>query len=327
MELHRGELLGDFEVLRHISSGGMGDVYLARDRRLGREVALKVVSAGAPQRRRLEAEARVTASLNHPGIVTLYGYGEDQGRAYLALEYVEGTTLRERLESAPPPLWDSVRIALGIAGALREAHRRCVIHRDLKPENVLLDARGHVRLLDFGLALSAAAVPDDDADSDDYGTPRYMAPEQWLGLPLTSAADVWALGLVLYELVAGEHPFADAAGRVLRLKVCDAQPVPPPSTLAPELDLLVARCVRKDPSRRPEIGAVTAELARILGAPAAARPAPAARAREVTAARACGVRHATRAHPRNPLSLGDRAGPAVGTIPAAPARGLPVRGS
>ncbi len=260
----------------------MGVVWLARDQRLGRRVALKVIehsrltSAGARERFRREAAA--TAQLSHPNIVTLYEVGEVDGQPWVALEYIEGATLRERLADDPPPLREALGIAQAIAGALAAAHRAGIQHRDLKPGNIILGRDGRPRVVDFGLARRASdATPDPDedlallgpvGDSTAVGTPRYMAPEQWRREDSSTAADVWSLGLLLHELVHGCHPFDGLDRRALRAAVEDgARPVPPPKLsrpIAASLQELIAGCLDKAAAARPTAEAVSAALAHLL---------------------------------------------------------------
>lgn len=288
--LEPGMLLHPYRVVRLIGRGGMGDVYLARDTQLGRRVALKVVRPGAIGNRdevaRFLLEARITAKFSHPHIVTVYGVGEHDGRPYVALEYLEGQTLRERTNEHRMGLREVLRIGLAIAEALQEAHRHGVLHRDLKPENVLLPRDGRLRVVDFGLAvpLSLPTVLAEARDPNDLppelervldsslarggieGTPLYMAPEQWKGLPCTPATDSWALGVLLYELLSGRIPFDEESNMQQLLRVCSPSPAPllqPFEPVPDELEDLVHRCLAKDPDNRPpadEIGRVLHDL-------------------------------------------------------------------
>ena len=223
--------------MRLLGRGGMGEVYLARDTKLGRKVALKVVrseSLGTPRtRQRFLHEARMTARFNHPHIVTIHAVGEFDGRPYVALEYLEGQTLRDRMAERRLSLQEALRIGLAIADALVEAHRNNVLHRDLKPANVIIAHDGRVRVLDFGLARVVTPDPDGDEEAppsvaggaaftseEGGGTPYYMAPEQWRCETSSAATDVWALGVILFELCALRHPFVrrndDAPDSTLR---------------------------------------------------------------------------------------------------------------
>jgi serine/threonine-protein kinase len=176
---------------------------------LGRRVALKFIKRSVMQSDGLERfleEARATASFNHPHIVTLYAVGEHDGRPYLALEYIDGPSLRARLAAGPLPIREALRCCRAMADAISEAHRRGIVHADLKPENVIIPNDGRVRVVDFGLARLTRAAPDTAS-----GTPAYMAPERWRGAALTGAIDVWALGVMLHELITGRRPSVNDA--------------------------------------------------------------------------------------------------------------------
>jgi tRNA A-37 threonylcarbamoyl transferase component Bud32 len=281
-------LVDEYKVLRLIGRGGMGEVYLARDTRLGRKVALKVIRpealGDAEARERFLNEAKVTARFSHPNIVTLFGAGDHAGCPYVALEYLPGQTLRERLDEERPALKEALRLGRAIAEALAEAHRHDVLHRDLKPQNILIPADGRLRVLDFGLAKqlhddeaagnaatlagAGATVPGASGRSESTiqpvfetrvkglrGTPAYMAPEQWAEEPVGRPADVWALGLILHELLAGRHPFGAAGFHKLCLLACGDDPVPSlagaGADVPPVIAALVDRCVLKDPAQRP----------------------------------------------------------------------------
>lgn len=276
-----GTEVDHFKVIRLVGRGGMGEVYLARDTQLGRRVALKVIHADAlgneTEVKRFLREAQITARFSHPHIVTIYSVGEHKGSPYLALEYLSGQSLRERLDEDRPGLRESLRLGLAIAEALCEAHRHGVLHRDLKPGNVLVPRDGRVRVLDFGLSravpagektmpersllesLSASDLANrsvlESAGGGLKGTPAYMAPEQWAEQPGTAATDVWALGLILYELAAGKHPFQGMAFFNLALHVGQPDPVASVATAADSLPEalveLIDHCLIKDPAGRP----------------------------------------------------------------------------
>ena len=290
--LAAGSLIDHYRVVRLVGRGGMGEVYLARDTLLGRRVALKVVHrqriGSAEAIARFLFEARATARFSHPHIVAIHGVGEVEGQPYLALEYLEGRTLRSRLRESRPTLREAVRVALAVAEALTEAHGAGVLHRDLKPDNVFLPTDGRIRVVDFGLARirsqddgggerwqGASAEYVNEREPDEraaiYGTPAYMAPELWCGKGATAAADVWALGLILHELLADRHPYrrkGDDAPQAA--EICSPRPVPLADELAlapAELRELVRACLDKDPARRPDAGQVARGLSRWLDPP------------------------------------------------------------
>jgi serine/threonine-protein kinase len=270
-----GDRMGPFVIAGLLGRGGMGEVYLAEDPRLGRRVALKVVGESQLETPRsvdrFLREARMTARLNHPSIVTIHDVGEHGGRPYLALEYVEGSTLRQWAREHRAQGWRPVAsIGLAIAEALAAAHGAGVLHRDLKPENVLVGLDGRVRVVDFGLAAPIDSVlPGTDSQvacsvTTVAGTPRYMAPEQWRGDVITGAADVWALAIILYELCTdGAHPWGDSEPAVA--VALEAPMSSLPSSAAPlELRRLCERCLALDPSARPSAAEVASVLGRLL---------------------------------------------------------------
>jgi long-chain acyl-CoA synthetase len=267
--LDPGALVGRFEILRLIGRGGMGEVYLARDQQLGRRVALKCihpdVGATADMIARLSHEARATARLSHPHIVTAFDVGEHQGKPYIALEYLEGETLDRRIARGRASAGEAMRLGQAVARALGAAHAAGVLHRDLKPHNIILANDGRLRVLDFGLA---KLVGEDDPRSaprgsrprhtDVQGTPAYMAPEQWRGETATAATDVWALGVIMYELLSGSRPFTAADRNQLEALVTSSATAPRlaiDGLPAPLADICL-RCLAKDPPARP----TTAEL-------------------------------------------------------------------
>jgi len=285
-----GSLVDHFKVIRLVGRGGMGEVYLARDTRLGRKVALKVIQPDRLGSKRavkqFVQEARATATFSHPHIVTIHTTGEHEGRPYVALEYLEGNNLRHRMEEHPPSLRETLRLGLAIASALAEAHGRHILHRDLKPENVVLPKDGRLRVVDFGLAklikgaafgetstpqltdvaregvdvsAETASLPDTQAPMESLvkgvrGTPEYMAPEQWKDQPITPAVDIWALGVMLFELVSGQRPYGEASFFALAFKVGADEPTPPlpnASELPTDVVELIRACLDKDPKERP----------------------------------------------------------------------------
>jgi hypothetical protein len=242
----------------------MGVVYLAEDTRLGRTVALKALAprlvGDAAQRERLRSEARAAASLNHPGIATIYALEEIDGHVYIACEYVPGETLRDELARGPLEPLRAIDTTIGVARALAVAHQRGIVHRDLKPENVMRTPGGDVKILDFGLArLSdpfAAAAPNRSGMI--LGTPAYMSPEQIRGGPVDPRSDVFSLGVMLYELVTGANPFAstDPASTIARIldvepaRIVDHAPAHVSSISLSHVERVVLVCLRKSPDAR-----------------------------------------------------------------------------
>ena len=260
--LSAGTRLGPYEIESLVGTGGMGQVYRARDTRLGRTVAIKQLTAQHDER--FAHEARTIASLNHPHICQLYDIGAD----YLVLEFVEGTPLH-----GPLPEAQVVAIAIQLAGALEAAHDRGILHRDLKPANVLITANGTAKLLDFGVAQLLDRDTDLTKTTDRavVGTVAYMSPEQALGKRLDARSDIFSFGLVLYELVAGRRAFDGETSVHVLSAVLTA--MPPPLTAVPALNQIVMRCIEKDPAQRFQTMAEVKEaLERGVGRAAAGEP-------------------------------------------------------
>jgi eukaryotic-like serine/threonine-protein kinase len=240
MPLAAGDRLGPYEILVPIGSGGMGEVWKARDTRLGRIVAIKLLKGQHSER--FEQEARAVAALNHPNICQIYDIGPD----YLVLEYVDGKPLQ-----GPFPVQEAVRLAIQIASALEEAHGRGILHRDLKPGNILLTAKGTAKLLDFGLAKFAEAADSDlikTVEGTVMGTAPYMAPEQAQGKLLDERSDIFSFGAVLYEMVSGKRAFNGVSTAEVMIAVLRDEPerLNTSATLSP----IVMRCMRKTPAER-----------------------------------------------------------------------------
>lgn len=275
--LKAGERVDHFQIMRLLGRGGMGEVYVARDTKLGRKVALKVIHPkylGSPDAiRSFLEEARTTAKFNHPHIVMIHGVGEHMGRPYVALEYLEGENLRKRMVERKLSLQATMRIAIAVAEALDAAHRDGVLHLDLKPENVMIPEDGRVRVVDFGLARPATMMESGEVRASDdvtgiWGTPAYMAPEQWLRKQPTAATDVWGLGMMLFELCSDWLPY-DLEGTKTKLmaRVVDPEPVPRIERFAevpPEVGDLIASCLEKDPRKRPKVTKVAETLRELL---------------------------------------------------------------
>jgi hypothetical protein len=283
--LTSGARIGCYEVLDRLGAGGMGEVYRARDTRLGRTVALKVLRMGADPAllHRLDKEAKAASALNHRNIVHLYDVGEaagHEGAHYVVMELVEGETLRRRLASGPLPLTDLLDLAAQLADGLASAHRAGIVHRDLKPENVMVTPDGVVKILDFGLA-KVVVAPLADIQAGEtmsrhgtqagmlVGTLEYMSPEQASGRTVDHRTDQFSLGLILYEMAAGRRAFhRDTPAQVLAALIeRDPEPL---ARLRPDLpgglDALVTRCLQKDRERRfPKTDELAADLATLAG--------------------------------------------------------------
>jgi Tol biopolymer transport system component/predicted Ser/Thr protein kinase len=275
MLLSVGEKLGPYEILAPIGAGGMGEVYKARDTRLGRDVAIKVSAEAFSER--FSREARVIASLNHPHICQLYDVGPD----FLVMELVEGPTLAERLKSGPIPLEESLAIARQIADALEAAHEKGITHRDLKPGNIKIKPDGTVKVLDFGLAKIGGTPSMQSTDSPTVtmgqtqagvilGTASYMSPEQAKGKPVDQRSDIYAFGLVLYEMFTGKRLHDGESTTEVLASVIKEEPQW--DKVPPQFDKLLRRCLEKDPQKRlKHIGDVMALVESPQAALAAAK--------------------------------------------------------
>jgi serine/threonine protein kinase len=266
MPLTTGTRLANYEIVAPLGSGGMGEVYRAKDLRLGRDVALKVlpadVAAHADRLARFEREARAIAALNHPNIVVLYTVEDAGGTRFLTMECVEGSSLDRHVAPGGLPLAEVLDVGIALSDALSAAHDKGVVHRDLKPANVMLTEDGRVKVLDFGLARLAAAGPEPDAthaatflssEGQAVGTVPYMSPEALRGRTADARSDLFALGIVLHELATGHRPFEGAT--LAEVSCAILRDDPPPLTgvradLPGDLDRIVRRCLEKDPAGR-----------------------------------------------------------------------------
>ena len=269
MRLARGSQLGPYEVLSTLGTGGMAEVYRARDTRLGRDIALKVVNealAGDPDLvRRFEQEARLAGSLNHPNLVAVYDFGVHEGAPYFITELLKGESLRERLSRGRIPVDTALDWGAQLAEGLAAAHAQGIVHRDVKPENVFITSDGHVKLLDFGIAKLAEGqrVEGSHGILDDtvtptgggtqtgaiLGTPAYMSPEQVRGERVDARTDIFSLGAVLYEMLSGHRPFAGGSLVESGHAILHDEPPPLPD-IPPFLAQLIRRCLAKDPEGR-----------------------------------------------------------------------------
>src|SRR5271154_6670975 len=268
MPLPVGTRLGPYEVLAPIGAGGMGEVYRARDSRLGREVALKILPAAFasdPDRvRRFEQEGRAAAALNHPNIVVIYDSGSEGGVFYVATELLEGETLRERLAGAALPVRKAIDYAIQTARGLAAAHSKGITHRDIKPENLFLTKDGLVKILDFGLAKQSGTKPSGSHPTElatqpietnpgvVLGTAGYMSPEQVRGQVADARSDLFSLGVVLYEMVSGKRAFSGESGVEVMNAILKQDPPELDAALPPVLDRMIRRCLEKKPEERFE---------------------------------------------------------------------------
>lgn len=247
-----------YQIISLLGKGGMGEVYLASDTRLGRKAALKILpekyTSEADLVARFEREARAASALNHPNILTVYEIGESEDSHFIATEFIEGLTLRQRLESDPIPLKEALEICGQIAAALTAAHEAGIIHRDIKPENIMLRPDGYVKVLDFGLAklTEAAFIPDDSTTQTGVimGTPSYMSPEQARGQKVDHRTDIWSLGIVLHEMIVGARPFTGQTRADLMVSILEREPSPLPDYYPLELRQVVTKALAKDSSQR-----------------------------------------------------------------------------
>ncbi len=268
MPLVISEIISHYRIVKELGAGGMGEVYLAEDTRLGRQVAIKVLPASYqydPERRtKFLAEARATSALRSPHIAAIYDIGEHQGSMYIVMEYVEGEMLSERLKRGPLEMRDAIDFAAQIADALSEAHSLGIVHCDVKASNLIVNERGLIKLLDFGIA---AATAQNEADSDDRtkpvgqqtavgsaaGTVSYMSPEQAIGRATDHRSDIFSLGVVLYEMLTARRPFDGDASVETIDNIIHAEPTPIARLnygVTPDLDRVVRKCLEKDRERR-----------------------------------------------------------------------------
>jgi serine/threonine protein kinase len=267
MSLQPGDHLGPYEIAGFVGAGGMGEVYRARDPRLNRDVAIKVLHASVaadPERlRRFTAEAQAVAALNHPNVLTVYEVGTQGEHPFLATELLEGATLRATLEAGALPLSKAIDYARQTAAGLAAAHAKGVAHRDIKPENLFLTSDGRIKILDFGLAKTytasqhatteAAHAQTGTSPGTVLGTVGYMSPEQVRARPTDHRTDIFSLGVVLYEMLAGGRPFGGESAVETMNAILTADPpdiVPSGRTLPPNLAGIVRHCLEKNPDER-----------------------------------------------------------------------------
>ena len=261
MQVSPGKRLGPYEIVAPVGTGGMGEVWRARDPRIGRDIAIKLLPSSAAENgdrlRRFEQEARAAGSLAHPNLITIHEFGDADGTPYIAMELLDGETLREKLANGPLPPRKAIEYAMQVASGLAAAHEKGVIHRDLKPENVFLTRDGRVKIFDFGLARLRfpAGAPEGvtlvrTSPGMVVGSAGYMSPEQVSGVEVDRRADVFALGTILYEMLSGRRAFrreslVDTMNAILR-----DDPPPLDGNIPPALERIVFRCLEKEPAQR-----------------------------------------------------------------------------
>jgi eukaryotic-like serine/threonine-protein kinase len=283
--------IGPYKLGAKLGAGGMGEVYLARDTRLGRKVALKLLPAeftsDTDRVLRFEQEARAASALNHPNIITIYEIGQVEGVHFIATEFIDGETLRQRMEHVQMSLPEALDIALQIVRALNAAHEAGIAHRDIKPENIMLRRDGYVKVLDFGLAKLTEHQPS-IADTQEptvvlvrtrpgtvLGTVAYMSPEQARGLEVDARSDIWSLGVVMYEMIAKRRPFAgDSAIEVMNAILKEEPPElgETKAKITPALERIVRRCLEKKPEMRFQSASDLGFALEVLSAPSGSRP-------------------------------------------------------
>jgi serine/threonine protein kinase len=287
MSLNVGTHLGSYEILGLVAGGGMGEVYRARDLRLGREVAVKVMAEGLQgdpnELARFRQEARLLASLSHPNILSIFDVGEEGGTRYAVMELLGGTTLRTRMGGRRLPWRTAVAIAEEVARGMAAAHLKGIVHRDLKPENIFLLAGGGVKILDFGLARRTGAGTVDEPELRDgtlVGTTLYMAPEQIYNHEVDARTDIFALGAVIHEMLTGDRPFGRTSIGGTMSAILNDPPGPLPSSVPGSLARVVRVCLEKDPSDRFQSAFDLAFALREVASPSTAGPDPVQRWRE-----------------------------------------------
>ena len=275
------ETLGHYKILDRIGEGGMGEVYRARDTRLGRTVAIKVLAAtvagDGERRERFLQEARATAALSHPNISALYEIGDENGQLYLVFEFVPGETLTAAIAGRPLNPRRALDLSIQMADAIADAHAAGIVHRDIKPANIIVTPKGHAKILDFGLATwtsggterEQAATMVATAAGTTLGTVAYMSPEQALGEAVDERTDIFSLGIVLFEMLTGKLPFKGATSTALALQIVQAAPPVPSavnSSVPRELDPIVAKALAKSLDQRYESAATMAAELRAVAA-------------------------------------------------------------
>ena len=298
-DVARKRRVSGYEILSPIGSGGMGEVYLARDLRLQRRVAIKflplLASDNQQARKRFLREARLAAQLDHPNICTIHEVREEDGASFIVMQYIEGETLAHRIRRKPLALGDALDIAIQIADALAEAHSHAIIHRDIKPQNIIINSRKQVKVLDFGLAKRVKTGSQAESGADLHsiistpglivGTAPYMSPEQVRGKDLDARTDIFSFGAVIYEMLSGRSPFAASSRLESLVAITSENPLPLThydENVPAELQRIVSKALRKEPDERYQsikdvlldLQTLRTELARDLALDRSNRPEP-----------------------------------------------------
>jgi len=266
MDFQENTKLGRYEIRKKIGAGGMGEVYLATDNQLERNIALKVLPAefccDAERVRRFKQEARAASALNHPNIITIHEIGEVEDRLFIATEFIEGETLREKIRKNDLSVYESVRIAEQIVAGLSVAHQAHIIHRDIKPENIMIRSDGYAKILDFGLAKLVDKTTEMlDAEAETraqvntrpgmvMGSVSYMSPEQARGRKIDGRTDIWSLGVVLYEMLTGKNPFVGETVSDSLAALIHVEPKPLDVNRPVDLQRIVRKTLQKDTDKR-----------------------------------------------------------------------------
>jgi serine/threonine-protein kinase len=278
-----GSMLGHYRLIEKVGEGGMGVVYRTYDEQLDRDVAIKILPQGAlsneSSRRHFRKEALTLAKLNHPNIETVYEFGSQDGVDFLVLEYVAGSTLANKILAGPFSEKEVAQLGVQLAAALEEAHDRGIVHRDLKPKNIAVTPKGQLKVLDFGLA--KLLEPENSDSTKDLlssteafaGTLPYMSPEQLRGKPADARSDIYAAGMVLYEIATGKHPFSGKPGSALIDAILNMQPPPPgwlQHDISSTLEQIILKCLQKEPENRYQSAKeLLVDLRRLTGGPTA----------------------------------------------------------
>src|ERR1039458_2233097 len=283
-----GSELGHYRIVEKIGAGGMGEIYLARDQHLARDVAIKVLPPRTlideSARKHFRKEALILSQLNHPNVATIHDFDTQQGADFLVMEYIPGITLSEKVAAGPLPEKEVLRLGVQLAEALAAAHEHGVVHRDLKPGNLRVTSDGRLKILDFGLAklwhpVTASAATESLSETPAMaGTLPYMAREQLVGGEIDARTDIHAAGSVLYEMATGQRPFADVERSQLIGAILQRSPVLPTvrnPKLSPELERIIGKCLEKGPENRYQSAKELAvDLRRLLTPSTVTRPTP-----------------------------------------------------